>query len=72
MSLLSTVGLTLAFKSDGPGFKFMRLHLFKFCRVPLHANNCIHRVSSAIHTIMNAIGQDRFVVGENSGYANIT
>jgi hypothetical protein len=24
-----------------------------------------------MHSVMNAIGQDRFIVGENSGYANI-
>jgi hypothetical protein len=44
---------------------------FKFCRIILYASNCIHSVSTAVHSVMNAIGQDRFIIGDNSGYANI-
>jgi hypothetical protein len=59
MSLLSSVGLTSAFISEGPGFEFARRYLFS-----------IEWVSTAIHSVMNAIGLNRFIVGENSGYAN--
>jgi hypothetical protein len=73
MSLLSSVGLTSAIKSEGPWFESTCRQLtFNFCKVIIYASICFHTVSTAIDSIMNAIGRDRFIVGENSGYANIT
>jgi hypothetical protein len=71
MSLLSSVGLTLAFKSEDPGFESAHQHLFQILSSYLVRGQLHSQVSTAIHSVMNTIGQDRFIVGENSGYANI-
>jgi hypothetical protein len=66
MSLHSSVCITSVFKSEGPGFESARQQpiLITVQCVNMFVSNCVHRVSSAIHSLMNVLDRDRFICGK--------
>jgi hypothetical protein len=67
MSLLSSISIISAFKSGDSWFESIHWR-----HIQISAISSYNVREQLHHTVLNAIDQDRFIVGKNSTFANIS